>query len=96
MDGKENAELMSLPNDLKSARVQLLGLTRNKEDLLRDVEKQKMALKGAVASETNGDGKPKYPNSDARTAELDRRCRESAEFNKWDLEIHQLEASIEG
>ena len=89
-------ELRNLPDKLFALRTQLLGLACNKEELERNVEEQKLVVKSAVASQADAAGKPKFPNEFARTAEVERILREKPDFNKWEREINQLGASIEG
>jgi protein tyrosine phosphatase (PTP) superfamily phosphohydrolase (DUF442 family) len=66
-----------LPGEVETLIRQAAETKQRLHDLLQDRAKLEAQVAGEVANETNGDGKKKYPNEEARKAEIARRLQAS-------------------
>ncbi|MEW6572873.1 MAG: hypothetical protein AB1374_04500 [Bacillota bacterium] len=68
-------QAVSLPAEVENLIHQVAETKQRMHDLLQDRAKLEAQVAGEVANETNGDGKKKYPNEEARKAEIARRLQ---------------------
>jgi DNA repair exonuclease SbcCD ATPase subunit len=64
-----------LPGEVETLIHQAAETKQGLHDLLQDRAKLEAQVAGEVANESNGDGKKKYPNEEARKAEIARRLQ---------------------
>ncbi|MGB9792586.1 MAG: hypothetical protein ACPLTR_08435 [Thermacetogeniaceae bacterium] len=96
---KRLGEIPTLTGELVRRRAEVSDLLHKVLDSLKERE---VETAGAVASEKNGDGKPAFPNEQARQAEISRRLQADAEYRRMRdetdrlrQELRELDARIE-
>jgi hypothetical protein len=95
-------QAQALPREIESLTVEVARAKQDLHDLLQFKAEYEARVAGEVADETDGDGKKKYPNEQARKAEIFRRLSESEEWSKLELAVREarsktveLEARLE-
>lgn len=83
-------DLVSMPLKIWEQKKKINSLKEAVEKLRLELKEIEANLTIEIASETNGGNKPKFPNAEARAAELIRRKNESAEYQQV---FKQLQAS---
>lgn len=93
---------LNLPGEIEKAALELAEKKQALHDMLAVRQKLEAEIAGKVVNETNGDGKKKYPNEEARRAEIARRLAEDKDYRtlEEDLkairqEVIRLEAQLE-
>lgn len=96
---KRLGEAPALCGELVRKRAEISDTLHKNLDSMKEREVQ---VAGAVASERNGDGKPAYPNEQARAAEIARRLNADTgyqfvkgEADRLRQELRELDARIE-
>lgn len=95
-------QAQSLPKEIETLLVEVAKAKQDLHDLLQFRSEYEAKVAGEVAEETNGDGKKRFPNEQARKAEIFRRLSESEEWSKLELAVREarnktveLEARLE-
>lgn len=91
-----------LPAEIEKTVLKLATEKQSLHDVLAVKQKLEAEIAGEVASETTPDGKKKYPNEEARKAEIARRLAEDDGYRATDdylravrEEVTRLEAHLE-
>lgn len=83
-----------LPGEVETLIRQAAETKQRLHDLLQDRAKLEAQVAGEVANETNGDGKKKYPNEEARKAEIARRLQASEIYQVNEEAIRKARESV--
>lgn len=93
---------LTLPAEIEKTVLKLATEKQSLHDVLAVKQKLEAEIAGEVASETTSDGKKKYPNEEARKAEIARRLLEHDGYRATDEylravreEVTRLEAHLE-
>jgi hypothetical protein len=84
----------SLPGTIDSMIREVAETKQRMHDLLQDKAKIEAQVAGEVANEPNGDGKKKYPNEEARKAEIARRLTDNELYQETDAAIRKTRDQV--
>ncbi|MEW6573494.1 MAG: hypothetical protein AB1374_07665 [Bacillota bacterium] len=83
-----------LPGEVEALIRQAAETKQRLHDLLQDRAKLEAQVAGEVANESNGDGKKKYPNEEARKAEIARRLQANEIYQANDEVIRKAREAV--
>lgn len=93
---------LNLPGKIEEVALELASKKQTLHDMLTVRTKLEAGIAGEVANETNGDGKKRFPNEEARKAEIARRLAEDEDIQRLEedlkairQEVVRLEANLE-
>ncbi len=85
----------TIPGEVEKLAVELATKKQALHDLLVLRQAREAEVAGEVANETNGDGKKRFPNDEARKAEIARRLAEDALYQDSEREPREIRAEAE-
>ncbi len=84
----------TIPQEVERLAVELAAKKQALHDLLALRQAREAEVAGEVANETNGDGKKRFPNEEARRAEISRRLSEDALYQDSERELREIRAEV--